>query len=83
MYKKIKYVNNKYIKRRKEVIMMTNLSQIELQNLRHLIGAHETNYQKLNTYASQAVDPQIKQIFTKSAQDALNTKQKLMSFLNI
>ena len=47
-----------------------------------LIGAHETSYQKLNTYASQAVDPQIKQIFTKSAQDALNTKQKLMSFLN-
>ena len=41
----------------------------------------ETNYQKLNTYASQAVDPQIKQIFTKSAQDALNTKQKLMEFL--
>ena len=62
---------------------MANLTQIELQNLRHLIGAHETNYQKLNTYASQAVDPQIKQIFTKSAQDALNTKQKLMSFLNI
>ena len=31
---------------------MANLSQIELQNLRHLIGAHETNYQKLNTYAS-------------------------------
>ena len=59
---------------------MANLTQIELQNLRHLIGAHETNYQKLNTYASQAVDPQIKQIFTKSAQDALNTKQKLMSF---
>ena len=59
---------------------MPNLSQVELQNLRHLIGAHETSYQKLNTYASQAVDPQIKQIFTKSAQDALNTKQKLMSF---
>ena len=61
---------------------MANLSQVELQNLRHLIGAHETSYQKLNTYASQAVDPQIKQMFTKSAQDALNTKQKLMSFLN-
>ena len=55
---------------------MSNLNQIEL------IGAHETSYQKLNTYASQAVDPQIKQMFTKSAQDALNTKQKLMSFLN-
>ena len=37
---------------------------------------------KTNTYASQAVDPQIKQIFTKSAQDSLNAKQKLMSFLN-
>ena len=37
---------------------------------------------KLNTYSSQAVDPQIKQVFAKSAQDALNTKQKLMSFLN-
>ena len=61
---------------------MADLTQIELQNLRHLIGAHETAYKKLNTYASQVVDPQIKQMFTKSAQDALNTKQKLMSFLN-
>ena len=61
---------------------MEDLTQIELQNLRHLIGAHDTVYKKLNTYASQVVDPQIKQMFTKSAQDALNTKQKLMSFLN-
>ena len=61
---------------------MPNLTQVELQNLRHLIWAHDTSYQKLNYYASQAVDPQIKQMFTKSAQDALNTKQKLMSFLN-
>lgn len=61
---------------------MVNLSQVELQNLRHLIGTQETSYQKLNIYASQAVDPQIKQIFTKSAQDALNAKQKLMNFLN-
>ena len=60
---------------------MAELNQVELQNLRLLIGAHDTSYQKLNTYASQCVDPQIKQMFTKSAQDALNTKQKLMSFL--
>ena len=64
------------------MILITDLNQSELQNLRHLIGAHETAYQKLNTYSSQAVDPQIKQMFTKSAQDALNTKQKLMGFLN-
>ena len=61
---------------------MADLTEAELQNLRHLIGSHETNYQKLNTYSSQAVDPQIKQIFNKAAQDALNTKQKLMGFLN-
>ncbi len=61
---------------------MANLTQVELQNLRHLIGAQDTSYQKLNTYAAQCVDPQIKQIFAKAAQDALNTKQKLLTFLN-
>ena len=61
---------------------MADLNQAELQHLRHLIGAHETSYQKLSTYATQAQDTQIKQMFTKSAQDALNTKQKLMNFLN-
>ena len=61
---------------------MADLTESELQTLRHLIGAHETTYKKLNTYSSQAVDPQIKQMFSKAAQDALNTKQKLMGFLN-
>ena len=58
------------------------MNQVELQNLRHLIGSHETAYQKLQMYAQQATDPQIKQMFEKSAQDAKNTKQKLLSFLN-
>jgi len=61
---------------------MANLNQVELQNLRHLIGAHDTSYQKLNNYANQCVDPQIKQMFTKAAQDSLDTKQKLLTFLN-
>ena len=60
---------------------MPNLNQVELQNLRHLIGTQDTCYDKLNNYANQCVDPQIKQIFNKSAQDALNTKRQLMSFL--
>ena len=60
---------------------MNQLNQLELQNLRHLIGSHETAYQKLQTYAQQVVDPQIKQMFQKSSQDAMNVKQKLMSFL--
>jgi len=61
---------------------MADLTQVELQNLRHLIGAHDTSYQKLNAYANNCVDPQIKQMFTEAAQDSLNTKQKLLTFLN-
>ena len=61
---------------------MANLTQIELQNLRHLIGSHETAYQKLSTYAQNATDPQIKDFFERSAQSAQNTKQKLITFLN-
>ncbi|MBU5592885.1 hypothetical protein KQI89_14115 [Clostridium sp. MSJ-4] len=57
------------------------LSQLELQNLRHLIGSHETAHQKLSAYAQQATDPQIKQMFEQSAKEAQNTKQKLINFL--
>lgn len=61
---------------------MADLNQVELQNLRHLIGAHDTSYQKLNEYANKCNDEQVKQMFTKAAQDALNGKQKLLTFLN-
>ncbi|MFT8887528.1 MAG: hypothetical protein ABF449_05225 [Ethanoligenens sp.] len=61
---------------------MSQLNQMELQNLRHMIGSHESAYQKLQDYAQQANDPQIKAFFEKSAQGAQSTKQKLMSFLN-
>ena len=60
---------------------MPKLNEVELQHVRHLIGEHEMSYQKLSAYAEDCTDPQIKQMFSKSAQDALNTKQKLMSFL--
>lgn len=61
---------------------MSQLNQVELQNLRHLIGAHDTAYQKMQVYAKEASDPQIKQFFEKSAQSAQSTKKQLMSFLN-
>lgn len=61
---------------------MANLNQQELQNLRHLIFSHETASIKLNTYAQQVTDPQVKQMFEKSAQDAKNAKQKLLTFLS-
>ena len=60
---------------------MSTLNQMELQHLRHFIENQETAYSKLIHYADNAVDPQIKQIFNKAAQDSLNSKQKLISFL--
>lgn len=60
---------------------MPKLNQAELQHVRHLIGSHDTAYQKLSTYAKDCTDPQIKQMFEQSAQSALTTKQKLMGFL--
>jgi hypothetical protein len=60
---------------------MSNLNELELQNLRHLIGQHETTAVKLDTYAQQCNDQQLKQMFQQSAQDARNTKNKLMTFL--
>ncbi len=61
---------------------MSQLNQMELQNLRHMIGAHDTASQKMQTYAQQATDPQVKSYFEKSAQSAQSTKQKLISFLS-
>jgi len=66
----------------KGVLCVAQLNQLELQNLRHLIGAHETANQKLKMYAQQADDPQIRQMFQKSAQDAQKAKQQLMSLLS-
>jgi hypothetical protein len=61
---------------------MSQLNQAELQNLRHIIGAHDTAHQKMWVYAQQATDPQVKAFFEKSAQDAQKTKQQLMTFLS-
>ena len=61
---------------------MANLSQIELQNLRHFIISSNIENTKLTSYSSTSVDPQVKQLFTKAAQDSLNTKETLMTFLN-
>ncbi len=61
--------------------VMANLNELELQNLRHLIGGHETCATKLDTYAQQCQDPQIKAMLQNHANSARQTKQQLMSFL--
>ena len=58
---------------------MDELSVLDLQNLRHLIGGYETSHKKMMEYAS---DPQIKQFFQKSAQSAMQNKQQLMQFFH-
>lgn len=60
---------------------MSNLNQLELQNLRHLIGAHGTIANKLDAMSQQCQDPQIKQMLVTDANDAKQNKQKLMTFL--
>lgn len=60
---------------------MSQLNQLELQNLRHIIGSHDTTHQKLQAYSQHATDLQVRKYFEKSAQDAQNTKQQLLSFL--
>jgi len=61
---------------------MANLNQLELQNLRHMIGGHSTIAVKLDYYASQCTDPTLAEMLRKDAQDARDSKQKLMNFLN-
>lgn len=60
---------------------MPNLNELELQNLRHLIGAHGTIATKLDYYSQQCTDPAIVQMLRKDAQDARNNKDNLMKFL--
>ncbi len=61
---------------------MSQINQMEMQHLRHIIGAQDTAYQKLQSYAQNSQDPQLKAHFEKIAQDAQNVKQKLLTFLN-
>ena len=60
---------------------MQEISILDLQNLRHLIGGYETTHCKMENYAQCATDPQIKQFFQKAAQSAMQNKQELMKFL--
>ncbi|MEW8956363.1 hypothetical protein [Clostridium sp.] len=60
---------------------MSNLNQLELQNIRHLIGAHETVSNKLTDFSNQCTDPTLKEMLKTDAEDAKKSKEKLLSFL--
>ncbi len=46
-------------------IIMANLNELELQNLRHLIGAHCTIEKKTECYSEQCTDPTLKNMLKK------------------
>lgn len=60
---------------------MSEISILDLQNLRHLIGGYDTTHCKMTAYASQAKDAEVKKIFQDAADSAMKNKQELMKFL--
>ena len=44
---------------------MTEISILDLQNLRHLISGYSTTHCKMTDYASKAEDPKSKSFFRK------------------
>lgn len=60
---------------------MASITEMELQNLRHLIQFSETDKEKYTSYAELATDPNVKQFFQKSAQCAEQNRQTFIQFL--
>lgn len=61
---------------------MADLNKLELQNLRHLIGAHCTIEKKLEFYSQQCTDPTLQNLMKNDAEAAKQSKDKLMTFLD-
>jgi type III secretory pathway component EscR len=66
---------------KKEEIIMTNLSEVELQNVRHLLEFGEADVEKYRNYAQNAQDQNVKQFFEKSAQSCEKNRQTILQFL--
>lgn len=62
---------------------MANLTEMELQELRHLVGEELLAQSKDQFYAQSCNDAQLKAQFQKGAQQHQQNAQKLMQFLNV
>lgn len=65
----------------KNPVNFGNINQQELQSLREIIGDHQTMVTKFDFYSNQCQDPQIKQLFKQSGQDAQTTATNLINSL--
>jgi type III secretory pathway component EscR len=61
--------------------IMANLSEIELQNVRHLLQFGEADIEKFKSYAQNCQDQNIKQFFEKSAQSCEKNRQTILNML--
>ncbi len=62
---------------------MQNLSNIELQNLRHLIVEEQVKASKSKFYAQQVSNPQLSSFLDKKAHSCEQNVQKLSQFITI
>ena len=61
--------------------MMTPLTTLEVEHLRHLIGGHRMIVKKLNSYAESCSDPTLKTLLENDANAASQAQQTLLLFL--
>ena len=62
--------------------MNYNLNELEVENLRHLIGGHGNIAKKLEMYAANCTDSDLKAILERDAQAAKQAQQDLITYLN-
>lgn len=65
----------------KNSLNLGQVTQMELQCIRHIASEHKLMSAKYGAYAQQCQDPQIKQMLEQSSQDAQTTAQNLANSL--
>ena len=60
---------------------MPGLNQLELQELRHLIGAEECAGKQLGLFAQNCQDPQLRAYLQDAATKAAQSSRTLLGFL--
>lgn len=65
----------------KNTINLSQLTQEELNCVKHIASSHLVMSEKFNLYSNQIQDPQFKQMLTQSATDAKTTATNLINSL--
>lgn len=60
---------------------MSKITELELQNLRHLIMSSDNTHAKMTEYAKNTTDPVIKEYFQSAATNSMEIKSQLMQYL--